>query len=146
MGPQSGPMRVSPVSCFLGEATGHALSRRLLLRGKITHTMVPFPSVLVTRTLPPCSLTSLCTIISPTPFPATCRLTALLPLKWFLNSFFRSSGGMPIPVSSTSTPHTCRSAKARTWILPPRGVYFSALDSIFFNIESILSLSNRTFR
>ena len=36
--------------------------------------------------------------------------------------------------------------KARTWILPPRGVYFSALDSIFFNIESIVSLSNRTFR
>lgn len=29
---------------------------------------------------------------------------------------------------------------------PARGVYFSALDSIFFNIESILSLSNRTFR
>lgn len=76
----------------------------------------------------------------------TKKLIALLPRKCILNSFFCSEAGIPIPVSFTSILQVSSVSEVKTCTLPPSGVYFSALDMIFFKMESILSLSNHTFR
>ena len=85
----------------LGEMN-FALCRWLFPFGKVTCTQVPSCSVLWIWILPLCNLTSLYTSIRPIPLPVTFKLMTLLPRKQFLNNFFCSHEGMPIPVSFTS--------------------------------------------
>ena len=94
-----------------------------------TDTIVPTPSVERIFNAPPCSSASEREIASPSPEPVWFFE------NWFCTcsngrpSFFSASLGMPQPLSSMVSIIAPETLRARTGILPPSPVNFTALES-----------------
>ena len=114
--------------------------------GKTTVIVVPCCSTLSIFILPLWRWTNFPTNFNPIPLPVIFALIAFVPRKCILNNLLCSFDGIPMPVSLTSSFQESLVSETYTLTVPFSGVYFNALDIRFFKMESILSLSNHTFR
>ncbi len=124
--------------------TGRGLAEAVPI-GIRTVNVVPTPTVLSTAIVPWCAFTRSDTSDSPMPAPSWPR--EIIPgTRWNRSKILASSsGGMPIPVSATTSTASSPSSRSETRIEPTE-VNFTALDSRLATIRTHISGSTSTRR
>ena len=105
-----------------------------------TVNVLPIPGVLATLTVPPWVAASSATSARPMPEPSWLRNAAPLTRWKRSNSRRCSSGGMPAPVSLTSSCAAPSTSLTHT-VTPPWKVAFNAFDSRLSTIFAHISAS-----
>jgi hypothetical protein len=93
------------INCFFssdGMTQSHAVTC-LSVTGNVKKNRLPFPGSLSAQILPLFMVTNSLQRIKPKPVPVSLAVPSSEIFSVMVNSFFRVSGGIPIPLSSTET-------------------------------------------
>jgi hypothetical protein len=133
--------RRSSTSC--GRTRLGPVARNASVAGTRTVKIEPSPTVLATSTVPPRSVTSRCTMCRPSPTPPKRRESEPSTWRNISKMTGSASGGIPTPVSATTSVSVSARHCARTVTLPAC-VNLSALPTRFLRIVFTFARSVRT--
>ena len=135
------PSREIVFGSFTKSSSFRAFSASPILNGIVMITVVPVPSLLSIRIVPPILSASFFAMGSPSPVPS--YFDRLVSFSWVKrsNACATNSWLIPGPLSAQPNSYTTRFSSANfslhhTWILPPGSVNFTALSEIAFRSRS----------
>jgi hypothetical protein len=97
----------------------HVLCHDISLKGKVKVKVLPIPSSLLTRIVPPCFSTNSLQSISPSPVPVSFSVPSPENFESSLNNLSRLTESIPIPESAIETSKNFPSILVDNIIFPP---------------------------